>query len=61
MCIRDSHVMSYFPEDGSFAERLGRLAAEALPGKPEHFLYIHEGINGASVSYTHLDVYKRQD
>ncbi len=41
------HVMSYFPEDGSFAERLGRLAAEALSGKPEHFLYIHEGINGA--------------
>ena len=41
------HVMSYFPEDGSFAERLGRLAAEALSGEPEHFLYIHEGINGA--------------
>ena len=60
MCIRDRyltlcrpewkfalHVMSYFPEDGSFAERLGRLAAEALSGEPEHFLYIHEGINGA--------------
>lgn len=52
------HVMSYFPEDGSFAERLGRLAAEALSGEPEHFLYIHEGINGA-LAQPSVDAYNR--
>lgn len=41
------HLMSYFPEDGSFVERLGQLEEKALSEEKKHFLYIHEGINGA--------------
>ena len=41
------HLMSYFPEDGSFIERLGQLEEKALSEEKKHFLYIHEGINGA--------------
>lgn len=41
------HLMSYFPEDGSFTERLEQLKAKVLSEEKEHFLYIHEGINGA--------------
>ena len=41
------HMMSYFPEDGSFCTRLDRLKEEALDPKRLNFLYIHEGINGA--------------
>ena len=42
-----AHVMSYFPEDGSFAERLGRLAAEALSGNRSTSSTSMRGINGA--------------
>lgn len=41
------HMMSYFPEDGSFTQRLGALIAGGLPEGRLHYLYIHEGINGA--------------
>lgn len=41
------HLMSYFPEDGSFVERLGQLEEKALSEEKKHFFYIHEGINGA--------------
>ena len=41
------HLMSYFPEDGSFIERLEQLEEKALSEEKKHFLYIHEGINGA--------------
>ena len=39
------HLMSYFPEDGSFIERLEQLEEKALSEEKKHFLYIHEGIN----------------
>ncbi len=41
------HLMGYFPEDGSFVERLDALKRDALDPKRLNFLYIHEGINGA--------------
>ena len=41
------HMMGYFPEDGSFCTRLGRLKEEALDPKRLNFIYIQEGINGA--------------
>lgn len=38
------HMVAYFPENGSFAEKLDKVRLD-----PDHlnFLYIHEGINGA--------------
>lgn len=41
------HLMSYFPEDGSFCTCLERLKDEAPDPGRLNFLYIHEGINGA--------------
>lgn len=41
------HLMGYFPEDGSFTEKLARLKEEALDQERLNFLYVHEGINGA--------------
>lgn len=41
------HVIPYFPEDGSFTEKLNEVIEnEASTGKL-NYLYIHEGINGA--------------
>lgn len=41
------HIMSYFPEDGSFTRRLEELKNEGLDPSRLNYLYIHEGINGA--------------
>jgi len=41
------HVMSYFPESGSFAGRLNALVNGGLVEGKLNYLYIHEGINGA--------------
>jgi exonuclease SbcD len=41
------HVVAYFPENGSFMEKLGALIAGGLDKERLHYLYIHEGINGA--------------
>lgn len=41
------HMIAYFPENGSFSEKLDEVKSKALvPGKL-NYLYIHEGINGA--------------
>lgn len=41
------HMLAYFPENGSFTERLEAVKnSMANPGKL-NYLYIHEGINGA--------------
>ena len=53
MCIRDSLCPSLF-FSGSFESR-----PEAVKVKPSFFL-IHSHITLYPVSYTHLDVYKRQ-
>ena len=39
------YVMSYFPENGSFTERLNAIVKE-LDSLKTNILYIHEGING---------------
>lgn len=41
------HMMSYFPENGSFTGRLQALAAGSLAAGKLNYLYIHQGINGA--------------
>ncbi|KAA6302890.1 MAG: Nuclease SbcCD subunit D [Candidatus Ordinivivax streblomastigis] len=41
------HVIPYFPENGSFTEKLGALVAGGLDKERLNYLYIHEGINGA--------------
>lgn len=41
------YVMSYFPENGSFKERLEALVQNELETEKYNVLYIHEGINGA--------------
>lgn len=41
------HVMSYFPENGSFTGRLGALCLGSLDADKLNYLYIHEGIRGA--------------
>lgn len=41
------HMMSYFPEDGSFTSRLQALAMGGLADGKLNYLYIHEGVNGA--------------
>jgi exonuclease SbcD len=40
-------TMSYFPENGSFCERLQNIIATDLEKGRVNVLYIHEGINGA--------------
>lgn len=42
----DLFVMSYFPENGSFTERLQQLLATDFRKDRKSILYIHEGING---------------
>lgn len=41
------YIMSYFPENGSFPERLRVIVSELLDTTKMNILYIHEGINGA--------------
>lgn len=41
------HVMSYFPENGSFTDKLNALIQGGLHEDRLNYLYIHEGINGA--------------
>lgn len=41
------YVMSYFPENGSFMDRLSDLLLNDFDKKKHNILYIHEGINGA--------------
>lgn len=41
------HMMSYFPENGSFTSRLKALCAGSLKAGKLNYLYIHEGIRGA--------------
>ena len=40
------HMIAYFPESGSFCDKLDSVKSIADPQK-RNFLYIHEGINGA--------------
>lgn len=41
------YIMSYFPENGSFTERLQDIIANDFEPWRHNILYIHEGINGA--------------
>lgn len=41
------YIMSYFPENGSFAQRLNDLLQNDFDDSKYNVLYIHEGINGA--------------
>lgn len=41
------YVMSYFPEDGSFTDRLNDILDNDFDSCKYNVLYIHEGINGA--------------
>ena len=41
------YVMSYFPENGSFIERLNDILENDFDSRKRNILYIHEGINGA--------------
>lgn len=46
------YVMSYFPENGSFTQRLQKLIKRELDFDKHNILYIHEGINGALATAT---------
>lgn len=41
------HMIGYFPENGSFTQKLGALIQGGLAEERRNYLYIHEGINGA--------------
>lgn len=41
------HMIGYFPENGSFCDKLEAVKKNALQPDKLNFLYIHEGINGA--------------
>lgn len=41
------HMMSYFPENGSFTSKLKTLSAGSFKAGKLNYLYIHEGIRGA--------------
>ena len=41
------HMIGYWPEDGSFCDKLQTVTSKALVPEKFNFLYIHEGINGA--------------
>lgn len=41
------HIGAYFPEDGTFTERLDEWHATGTVDGKLNYLYIHEGINGA--------------
>ncbi len=46
------YVMSYFPENGSFTERLQNLLATDFDSTKHNVLYIHEGIRGGLATPT---------
>lgn len=41
------HIIPYFPEDGSFTEKLSEVKNNACDKSKLNYLYIHEGVNGA--------------
>lgn len=41
------HLIPYFPEDGSFTEKLELVKNKGFDPTKLNFLYLHEGINGA--------------
>lgn len=41
------HLIPYFPEDGSFPEKLEGVKSKGVDRTKPNFLYLHEGINGA--------------
>lgn len=41
------HIIPYFPEDGSFCEKLSEVKRDAMDLSKKNFLYVHQGINGA--------------
>lgn len=41
------HIIPYFPEDGSFSEKLAEVKRNGIDPSKKNFLYLHEGINGA--------------
>lgn len=41
------HIIAYFPENGSFKDKLDDLVCNNLDKERCNFLYIHEGISGA--------------
>lgn len=41
------HLIPYFPEDGSFCEKLSAVKRDGVDVLKKNFLYIHQGINGA--------------
>lgn len=45
----DLHMIAYFPEKGSFTDKLNALTRSGLNKDKKNFLYIHEGINGALI------------
>lgn len=50
------YVMSYFPENGSFMERLKQMTASEFDKSKKNILYIHEGINGALATPSELEL-----
>lgn len=41
------HMLGYYPENGSFSDKLKGLIKSSLDPIKKNYLYIHEGINGA--------------
>ncbi|MBF0575532.1 exonuclease SbcCD subunit D [Dysgonomonas sp. GY617] len=41
------HIIPYFPENGSFKDKLDAVIQDDLVTGRKNYLYIHEGINGA--------------
>ena len=68
MCIRDSieagKVATVIVKDMSRLGRnylqVGMYTEMIFPQKGVRFIAINDGVDSAPVSYTHLDVYKRQ-
>lgn len=54
----DLFVMAYFPENGSFTERLQKIIDDELSinHTRQNILYIHEGINGALAQSSEKEV-----
>lgn len=50
------YVMSYFPENGSFTQRLNDIVKNDFDKRKTNILYIHEGINGALVQPNEKEV-----
>lgn len=41
------HIIPYFPENGSFKDKLDTVIKNELVSRLKNYLYIHQGINGA--------------